>query len=119
MTRQDQRIPVLRAEGARRALSVRVPGRASQLAVGDDLAVRHLAKGPRDRVLEGAQPVEIELDVVERDTVAREVVLQPVDESTHIRGGPVTDRSGLGRYRRPQREAGVNPTRVGVWRCRL
>src|SRR5207302_689498 len=107
VARQDQRVPVVRAERPGRALRIGVPGRAGQLAVGHNLAVRHVAKGVCNVALKQAQPVEVELHVVEPEGLACEIAAEPVDESAHIRCRYVTAVSGFRRYRRSQREAGV------------
>src|ERR1051326_995794 len=115
MAGQRERRPVVRAERPGGALRVRIAGVASQLPVRDDLAVRHRAERVGDRALERRQAFEVELERVERRPLAGEVPLEGVDESTHNRHVRVTDTSASSRYRRPQREAGLNPTRVGVW----
>src|SRR4051794_14463124 len=69
----DQRQAVVRAERARGALGVRVPGERGELAVRDGLAVGNAAEGLGDRELERRAPVEVDLEVVEGDLLAAEV----------------------------------------------
>ena len=72
-----------RAEAAGRA---RGPGRAGErgeLAVGDDLAPRHLAQRARAPLEERRLVLEVERNVGERDRAPREVPSQPPNEFRH------------------------------------
>jgi hypothetical protein len=75
-------------------------GRAGEVTVGDDLAVRDRAQRSRNGSLEGRRSIQVDLDVVESDALAGEVALEPVDEPAHIRRGPLTHVSASRRYRR-------------------
>ena len=76
MAREDQRQPVLRAERPARARRLRPAGERGELAVADGLAVRHAPQRLRDRPLQRRAPLEVDLDVVERDALAGEVRLE-------------------------------------------
>src|SRR4051794_17680257 len=80
MTRDEEPEPVARAErpgGARGAGRLRERG---ELAVGHDLAARNRPQGVRAPLEKRRLVLEVDLDVVEADLVAREVRAEPLDE---------------------------------------
>src|SRR5439155_107210 len=111
--RKEERVAVVRGDRAGGALRGRMSGGVRELAVGDGLAVRHSAQCASNGALKRARSIEVEIDPLEADALAGEVPLKHVDETFRNRRSPVTDASPFSRYRRSQREAGVNPTRVG------
>jgi hypothetical protein len=71
---------VVRTDAAGRSLGVRMSCKGSQLAVGDDLAVRNGPQGADNSPLEWCTPVEVELDPVEGRALASEVGDKPLGE---------------------------------------
>ena len=71
-----QNVPAARAARAR-------PGEGGELAVADDLAPGDGAQRRRERRLERRRPVLVERDVGERDPLAGEVAVQPLEQFRH------------------------------------
>jgi hypothetical protein len=80
VARDDEAEAVTRAERAGCALCAGIAGKARELAVRDDLAVRNAPQRLEDGSLERRPPVQLELDVSERLPRASEVRPEPVDE---------------------------------------
>src|SRR5439155_10650777 len=110
MTRHDNGKAIARTERSGSALCPRTTREPRQVAVRNDLSVRHAPKSTDDVQLEGRPALELELDIVERHRLASEVGPESVDQFLRIRHSPVSHASALRRYRRPRGWWGIPPT---------
>src|SRR2546423_4296979 len=86
MARNEQAEAVGWAERARGSRGTGSAGQRGELPVGDDLAARDLPQGAGAAVEERRLVFEVELDLVERGVLAREVSLEQLDEPVRPRG---------------------------------
>src|SRR2546421_4010248 len=108
MAGHDHGEAVVGAEAPGGPLGARVAGEGGQLAVGHDLAAGHAPQRLRDRELERRAPLEVELDVVERDGLAGEEGAEAIPQLV-----PVVTVGARPRKLVPQEPLTVEPQLAG------
>ena len=81
MAGDDEGEAVRGAEGSGGAGGAGPTGKGGELAVGHDLPARDAPERPRELALEGGRPVQVEVDVVEPDGVARDAMFPFIKDS--------------------------------------